>query len=185
MQESLKQLREAAKDEDRQVQLLYFDESGMSNVPSVQRSWSPLAKPHNADASIGRKRVNSLGALNYAAGTLAFEVHERSVCRQDVVNFLDKQARSSARDKLTVVVMDNASIHRHIDPQVLQEWMVRDRFILLFLPPYSPELNLIEILWKQAKYHWRSFVTWDKKDLLSEVQALFGSFGTKFKFNYA
>ncbi len=183
MQESLKQLREAAKDEDRQVQLLYFDESGMSNVPSVQRSWSPLAKPHNADASIGRKRVNILGALNYAAGTLAFEVHERSVCRQDVVNFLDKQARSSARDKLTVVVMDNASIHRHIDPQVLQEWMVRDRFILLFLPPYSPELNRIEILWKQAKYHWRSFATWAKQDLLQEVHALFSGFGTEFKFS--
>ncbi len=33
---------------------------------------------------------------------------------------------------------------------------VRDRFVLLFLPPYSPELNLIEILWKQAKYHWGS-----------------------------
>ncbi|MDO9200584.1 MAG: transposase, partial [Hydrogenophaga sp.] len=133
----------------------------------------------------GRKRVNVLGALNYAAGTLAFEVHEHSVCRQDVLNFLDKQARNSARDKLTVVVLDNASIHHHIDPNTLEEWMVRDRFILLFLPPYSPELNLIEILWKQAKYHWRSFATWAKQDLLQEVQALFGGFGTKFKLSYA
>ena len=57
--------------------------------------------------------------------------------------------------------------------------------ILLFLPPYSPELNLIEILWKQAKYHWRSFATWAKQDLLQEVQALFGGFGTKFKLSYA
>lgn len=185
MQKSLNLLREAAKDGNAQIQLLYFDESGVSNVPNVQRSWSPLAKPHSADASAGRKRVNILGALNYATGTLAFEVHERSVCRQDVVSFLDQQARNSARDKLTVVIMDNASIHRHIDPEVLQEWMVRDRFILLFLPPYSPELNLIEILWKQAKYHWRAFVTWNKKDLLSEVQALFGGFGTKYKFSYA
>jgi transposase len=185
MQESLNKLREAAKEEDKKMELLYFDESGMSNVPNVQRSWSPLAKPHSADASIGRKRVNVLGALNYAARTLSFEVHERSVCRQDVVNFLDRQARRSARDKLTVVVIDNASIHHHIDPKVLEEWMVRDRFILLFLPPYSPELNLIEILWKQAKYHWRSFVTWAKKDLLNEVKALFDGFGTKFKFSYA
>jgi transposase len=130
-------------------------------------------------------RVNVLGALNCAAGTLAFAVHEHTVCRQDLVNFLDQQARNSARDKLTVVVMDNASIHRHTDPKVLEEWMVRDRFILLFLPPYSPELNIIEILWKQAKYRWRSFVTRASKDLLSEVQALFDGFGTKFKFSYA
>ena len=185
MQKSLNQLREAAKKDDEQMQLLYFDEAGICNVPNVQRGWSPLSKPHCADASIGRKRVNVLGALNYAAATLAFEVHEHSVCRQDVVNFLDKQARNSARDKLTVVVMDNASIHHHIDPETLEEWMVRDRFILLFLPPYSPELNLIEILWKQAKYHWRSFATWAKQDLLQEVSALFSGFGTEFKFSYA
>jgi hypothetical protein len=37
-----------------------------------------------------------------------------------VVNLLDKKARHSARDKLTVVVMDKASIHRHIDPDVLR-----------------------------------------------------------------
>lgn len=185
MQKSLNQLREAAKKENEKMELLYFDEAGVCNMPNVQRGWSPLSKPHRADASMGRKRVNVLGALNYAAGTLAFEVHEHSVCRQDVLNFLDKQARNSARDKLTVVVLDNASIHHHIDPNTLEEWMVRDRFILLFLPPYSPELNLIEILWKQAKYHWRSFATWAKQDLLQEVQALFGGFGTKFKLSYA
>ena len=185
MHESLTKLREAAKDESKEVQLVYFDESGICNVPNVQRSWSPLGTPHSADASIGRKRVNVLGALNYAAGTLAFAVYEHTVCRQDVVNFLDKQAHNSARDKLTVVVMDNASIHRHIDPKVLEEWMVRDRFVLLFLPPYSPELNLIEILWKQAKYHWRLFISWASKDLLSEVRALFNGFGTKYKSSYA
>ncbi|WEF29177.1 hypothetical protein PYR66_05475 [Klebsiella aerogenes] len=27
---------------------------------------------------------------------------------------------------------------------------------------YGPELNLIEIVWKQAKYHWRRFITWTK-----------------------
>jgi transposase len=102
-----------------------------------------------------------------------------------VLNFLDKQARNSARDKLTAVVLDNASIHHHIDPNTLEEWMVRDRSILLFLPPYSPELNPIEILWKQAKYHWRSFATWAKQDLLQVVQALLGCFSTQLKFSSA
>jgi hypothetical protein len=64
MHESLTKLREAAKDESKEVQLVYFDESGICNVPNVQRSWSPLGTPHSADASIGRKRVNVLGALN-------------------------------------------------------------------------------------------------------------------------
>jgi transposase len=34
--------------------------------------------------------------------------------------------------------------------------------VLFYLPPHSPELNLIEIVWKHAKYHWRRFVTWTK-----------------------
>jgi len=50
---------------------------------------------------------------------------------------------------------------------------------------YSPELNLIETLLKQAKYHRRLFATWAKQDLLQEVRALFGGFGTQFKFSYA
>lgn len=76
MQKSLNLLREAAKNEDEIMELLYFDETGVCNVSNVQRGWSPLSKAHRADASIGRKRVNVLGALNYAAGMLAFEVHE-------------------------------------------------------------------------------------------------------------
>ena len=82
MQESLNKLREAAKDKDKGIELLYFDESGIANVPNVQRSWSPLGEPHSADASIARKRVNVLGALNYAAGTLAFGKHPaKSSCQ--------------------------------------------------------------------------------------------------------
>lgn len=66
-----------------------------------------------------------------------------------------------------------------VEVQTLQEMSRHHR-----LPPYSPELNLIEILWRQAKYHWREFVTWAAKDLRKEVQALFEGFGTKFNFSY-
>ena len=119
-------------------------------MPNVQRSWSPLGEPHSADASITRKRVNVLGALNYAAGTLAFEVHEHTVCRADVVKFLDsrpvtRHATNSRWWSWTTPASTTTSTRTYI-----HQWMVRDRFVLLFLPPYSPELNLIEILWKQA-----------------------------------
>jgi len=79
--QSLNQLREAAKEEGKAMKLLYLEEAGVCNVPNVQRSWSPLGKPHIANVGIGRKRVNVLGALNSAAGTLAFEVHEHHNCR--------------------------------------------------------------------------------------------------------
>ena len=47
--------------------------------------------------------------------------------------------------------------------------------MLFYLPPYSPELNMIEILWKQAKYHWRRFITWTHDTIDSEIDALLGA----------
>lgn len=47
------------------------------------------------------------------------------------------------------------------------------------------ELNLIEILWKHAKYHWRKFTTWTTKNLLREVGEIFEGYGSKFEIRYA
>lgn len=35
----------------------------------------------------------------------------------------------------------------------MQEWNEKD-VLIFFLPPYPPELNLIEILWRRIKYNW-------------------------------
>jgi hypothetical protein len=43
---------------------------------------------------------------------------------------------------------------------------------------------MIEILWKQAKYHGREFVTWPKDTFRFEVAALLDGFGTKFQINF-
>ena len=168
-----------------EIELLYFDEAGFSCLPNVQRSWSPLGQPHQADASLGRKRANVMGALDYARSQLHFEVCDHSIRREDVIRFLDRIAQSSPADKFTFLVMDNASIHRNIDPEITSRWLVDHRFALLYLPPYSPELNPIEILWKHAKYHWRDFTSWTRDTLLQEVKTLLQGFGTKFHIRYA
>jgi transposase len=38
----------------------------------------------------------------------------------------------------------------------MKEWEEQD-VLIFFLPPYSPELNLIEILWRRIKYQWIPF----------------------------
>ncbi|WP_374762251.1 transposase [Massilia scottii] len=52
------------------------------------------------------------------------------------------------------------------------------------LPPYSPELNRIEILWKQAKYFWRKFVRHTAGALVDEVNSIMTSYGTEFTINF-
>lgn len=46
----------------------------------------------------------------------------------------------------------------------------------------SPELNMIEILWKQAKYRWHEFATWSKDFLQSKVSELLDGLSLKFQF---
>lgn len=157
----------------------------MSTVPNVQRAWSPRGHPHRADAAVPRKRANILGALDYAANTLEYALHETSIKRTDVVAFIDRLARLHQDGKLTFIVLDNASIHRHIDSEKTRTWLCDHQVILFPLPPYSPELNLIEILWKQAKYYWRKFTTWSTENLLLEINNIFQGYGEKFEISYA
>jgi len=167
------------------IGLFYLDESGFCNIPNVQRAWNPKGKPHTADASLTRQRVNVVGALNYATGRVWHEVHTQSIRRDAVVELIDRIARREQRMPLTIVVLDNAAIHHGIDPEKLDDWLVNHRLVLMHLPPYSPELNPIEIVWKQAKYHWRRFATWTKEQLLEEVQNLMASIGSTYKISFA
>jgi transposase len=56
--------------------------------------------------------------------------------------------------------------------------------VLMHLPPYSPELNPIEIVWKHAKYHWRRFATWTKEQLFEAVRNLMASIGETYKISF-
>jgi transposase len=77
-------------------------------------------------------------------------------------------------DKPTVIVMDQASIHTsNAIFDKIEEW--KERNIIIFeLPSYSPELNLIKILWRFMKYQcieidaycsWETFVGFIEKIL--------------------
>lgn len=56
---------------------------------------------------------------------------------------------------------------------------------LCYLPAYNPELNMVEILWKQAKYYWCDFVSWSKYSFRSKISELLNMFSIKFQINFA
>jgi hypothetical protein len=143
---NLKQCQTAAR--AGKIGLFYLDESGFSTIPNVQRAWAPQGKPHSADTSLARQRVNVVVALDYATGRVWHKVHNTQSIRSQAV--IDRIARREQRLPLTIVVLDNATIHHGIDPEKLDDWLINHRLVLRHLPPYSPELNPIEIVWKQA-----------------------------------
>jgi transposase len=54
----------------------------------------------------------------------------------------------------SVIILDNASYHKS---QILKDLFTKYNCTLMFLPPYSPELNPIENLWGTIKQHLRSY----------------------------
>ncbi len=76
-----------------------------------------------------------------------------------VVACIDELAKRIKRP--TVLVIDNASTHTSNEfNENLERW--KERGLTIYrIPPYSPELNIIEIVWRKIKYEWLPFSAYD------------------------
>jgi transposase len=98
-------------------------------------------------AASGRQRFNVLGAWDAAARRLIAVTNTTVVNTETMCELLRKVAGSGLTGAITLV-LDNARYQRNAIVEALaQELGIR----LLFLPSYSPNLNLIERLWKFMK----------------------------------
>jgi transposase len=95
-------------------------------------------------APSGRQRFNVLGALNAVTHEVITVTNETYITAESVCTLLKKIAEKGITTPITVI-LDNAryqKCHRVVDLAAVLD------IELLFLPPYSPNLNLIERLWK-------------------------------------
>jgi transposase len=165
-----------------QCYLLYYDESGFSPNPPLQCGVTPIGHSRCAETRLHRQRVNVLNALGHD-NNLLWTIKEQRTVRDDVIAFFDAIADQSHLEP-RIVVLDNANIHRgEAMEKKLRQWQRRGLY-LYDLPPYSSELNLIEIVWKQAKYFWRKFVRLTCGALVDEVNSIMMSYGKKFTINF-
>lgn len=70
--------------------------------------------------------------------------------------------------KKTILLLDNAPAHvGQLFRDNLKRWEEKN-LLICYLPAYSPELNIIEILWKRIKYDWLSFQAYNSLPSLIE-----------------
>ena len=67
--------------------------------------------------------------------------------KEDCLDFL-QELRQANPGKILIIILDNAKIHK---AKTIQEFCRKNEIILVYLPPYSPDLNPIEFLWKDLK----------------------------------
>jgi len=97
--------------------------------------------------SSGRKRYNILGAYNAITRTLLTVANESYINSASVCEMLRLLRRSHVGEAITII-LDNAAYQRCL---LVQSLAAELDITLLYLPSYSPNLNLIERLWKFTK----------------------------------
>jgi len=96
-----------------------------------------------------RKSIAVFGAVRPEDGRLVASL-EKTFDAITFFTFLEKLLRHRRKGRTMIVVLDNARYHH---ARLIRPWLHRKRAILrlLFLPPYSPELNPMERVWKLTR----------------------------------
>jgi putative transposase len=115
---------------------------------AIHQTWFERGKQRIIKTFGKHRGVKLVGCLNYETGEVYCEEHDT----YDAKVFLQflKNVLSKNKNGKIVIILDNARI-RHA--KLLQTFLKEneDRLELMFLPPYGPNLNLIEGLWKWLK----------------------------------
>jgi transposase len=109
--------------------------------------WLLVGQRYYVGVGSGRKRLNILGA--YCPDdhdSVDLRLTKENITGEQFVALLEKLLAKHPDTEKFILYLDNA---RYYSKPVVKEWLARHRqFRLVFLPAYSPNLNLIERLWK-------------------------------------
>ena len=127
--------------------LVWLDESGFAHdMPRIYGYAPQGERCYGIHDWSSRGRTNVIGAL---LGTilLTISLFSTSINTQTFTGWITQDLLPKLPPK-SVIILDNASFHKGI---AMQQAIQQAGHTLLYLPPYSPDLNPIEHKWAQAK----------------------------------
>ena len=178
-----KELEVFKKQEDEGlIDLFYYDESGFCLIVPMPYAWQEQDHPIEVESGRSR-RLNILGFMSRKNELQAYGI-EGYVNSDIVIDCFDSFCKTVTRK--TVIVMDNASIHKSKAFENKEVEWSKQNVELFFLPKYSPELNLIEILWRFMKYEWIDFEAYTGwKTFVTYIETVLSEFGDEYKISFS
>ena len=148
-------------------QLVFIDETGV-NIDMTRLYGRSVGNTRIKDsAPINTpKRTGIVGAMRLDS-TIRYRSFVGSITGKRFLTFL-KQTLLPVLRKGDIVVMDNLSIHK---VKGVQELILSAGALPLYLPPYSPDLNPIEMLWSKLKSFLRKWKVREVKPLRNAIKA--------------
>ena len=142
------------------LEVVYFDEAGLSLKGVVPYGWQPVGERVEIPVTGAHGSTLQVLGVQHQDGSVDSYLHKGTVDSETVIEVLDDY--SCQLEGPTVVVLDNASSHTSgAFFDALERWAERGLFVY-HLPPYSPELNMIEGFWKKLKYQLLPVTAWER-----------------------
>ncbi len=112
--------------------------------------WLLVGQRHYVGVGSGRKRLNILGAYSPDDHDYVdLRLTKENITGEQFVKLLEALRAKHPETAKFLLYLDNA---KYYSKPVVREWLARHReFRLVFLPAYSPNLNLIGRLWKSLR----------------------------------
>ncbi|WP_425382230.1 IS630 family transposase [Spiroplasma endosymbiont of Melieria omissa] len=134
--------------------LVYIDESGIDDNEFYKYGWSEKGKRlFDNKPAYKIKRMSIIGSLNKGKlkALWAFEGH----CNSKIFESYVKNKLIPVLKRGQIIVLDNVTFHKS---KLTQQLIENAGCKLLFLPPYSPNLNPIEHFWFAIKHNIRKIL---------------------------
>lgn len=119
----------------------------------------------------GRMRYNVLGAIDFVTKEVVTITNDTYITATEVCQLL-RDISSKYEGKSVHIILDNA---RYQKCKVVQRLAAELNIDLVYIPPYSPNLNLIERLWKFVKNELRTKYYDDFKLFCYEIDGIIAS----------
>jgi transposase len=137
----------------RKAWIFFQDESGVSERPSIRRTWAPKGETPVLIHSFNWKKLSICAAIGYRwdgrRSRVFFQTRPGSYDSDSLIGFL-KDLRREMRGRKAILIWDGLPAHKsRIMTDYLQSqrhWLTMER-----LPGYAPDLNPVETLWGNVK----------------------------------
>lgn len=127
-----------------------MDETTIGLIYPILKCWMKQGQQKRLPMLTGKRESQVIaGVLNWR--TEQVHCRELAACNsEEVIGFYEWLWTEIYPKETVVIVMDNASFHHSYATQAALS-LFEDRVLVLWLPPYSPDMNPIERFWKHLK----------------------------------
>lgn len=116
-----------------------------NSIPSY--GWIKKGREKELKANCGRQKLNINGAIDIETLEPVTGFYD-TINADSTIDLFSKIAAKHPNAKTIYIIVDNARYYRS---RILKQYVKGTKIKLIFLPPYSPNLNLIERYWKFFK----------------------------------